>query len=135
MALRQGLVAAGISYGYEYALGYNPTVFRSAVAGLCGAADYYSKSKIFPAAGLKLDGYASYAGGAVAGGATYAAILSYFGAGDLTSSFIRGAIYAVGSHVLLSYISPDFFKIKFGAAIESQAQELSSGLMYKSPSL
>lgn len=121
MAIKQGVAAAAIAYGFELAAGYNPTIAKAAVAGLSGVADYYSKASLFPMLNLKIDGYPAMAAGAAAGGVSYAAALSYVaGIGDTTSSFLRGAMYAIASDIVLGYISPEFEFNKVLKAVGSQ---------------
>lgn len=135
MALKQAVVAAGLSYAVEYFGGMNPTPIRSVIAGACGAIDYYSKAKFLPMAGFMLEGNASYLAGAAAGGVAYGAMLSYFDAGTITSGFLRGALYAAGSDLILSYVSPEFKIKKIVDVVKREAKNVSDDLVYQSPSL
>mgnify|MGYP003462289073 CR=1 FL=1 len=135
MALKQAVVAAGLSYAVEFIGGFNPTPVRSIIAGACGAFDYYAKAKLLPMAGFMLDGNASYLAGAAAGGVAYGAMLSYFDAGTVTSGFLRGALYAAGSDLILSYISPEFKIKKIVDVVKQEAAAVTEDLVYQSPSL
>ena len=135
MALKQAVVAAGLSYGVEYFTNMNPTPMRSIIAGACGAIDYYAKARLLPMAGFMLDGNASYLAGAAAGGAAYGAMLSYFDAGTITSGFLRGALYAAGSDLILSYISPEFKIKKIVDVVKREAAAVTDDYVYQSPTL
>ena len=135
MALKQAVVAAGLSYAVEYFGNYNPTPLRSAIAGACGAFDYYAKAKLIPMAGLQLQGSAAYVAGAASGGIAYGALLSYFDAGTVTSGFMRGALYAAGSDLILSYVSPEFKDKKIIDVLRKAAASASDELLYQPPTL
>ena len=135
MALKQAVVAAGLSYAVEYFTNMNPTPVRSIIAGACGAIDYYAKAKLLPMAGFMLEGTSSYVAGAAAGGVAYGAMLSYFDAGTITSGFLRGALYAAGSDLILSYISPEFKVSKIVEVVKQEAMAVEEDLVYQSPSL
>jgi len=122
MALKQGLTAAAIAHGFEMFAGYSPTPLKAAIAGLSGVADYYSKTSVFPMLNLSISGLPAQAAGAAAGGASYAAILGYAVATgeDVTSLFMRGAVYAFTSDIALGYINPNFRVDKFLSAVSGQ---------------
>ena len=86
-------------------------------------------------AGFMLEGTASYVAGAAAGGVAYGAMLNYFDAGTITSGFLRGALYAAGSDLILSYISPEFKVAKIINVVTHEAMAVEEDLVYQSPSL
>ena len=139
MAIKQALAAAAISYGFEYATNYNPTIMRSAIAGLSGLADYYTKSMLLPSLNMKFDGYAAWAAGAAGGGASYAGVQYYIGNDlDMTSTFMRGAGYAIASDLVLSFLDSNFADNKAYSYFATTADGIGSKLSmikYSPPSL
>ena len=110
MAVKQAAAAAAaaMAYGYDYAMGSNPTLAKAAIAGVTDAADYLSKSMIFPRMGLQFNGYGTYAAGAVGGGLTFSGINYYLAGIEPTNTFLRGAGYALASDLLLTYLDKNF---------------------------
>ena len=125
MAVKQAAAAAALAYGYDYAMGSNPTFAKAAIAGLTGAADYFSKSMVFPRMGLQFNGYGAYAAGAVGGGLTFSGINYYLAGIEPTETFLRGAGYALASDLLLSYLDKNFADNKIYSYLGDVSNQLS----------
>ena len=105
----------------------NPTLLRAAIAGLSGVADYYSKANLFPAVGMNFNGYGAYIAGAAGGRAAYSGALYLLGASaSPTSTFARGAGYAIASDVLLSYLDKNFANNKAYQYFATTSNKISS---------
>ena len=128
MALMQGLTAAGLSYAVEYFMGYNPTLARSAFAGASGIADYYGKTVLTPSLGIGAEGFPVHIVGAAVGGAAYAGLIGQItgSSEEMTSLFMRGALYAFGSDYLLSYFNKEFKNQKLYQAVSSTANSFTA---------
>ena len=126
MAVKQAVAAGALAYGYDYAMGTNPTFAKAAIAGLSGFADYYSKSMVFPKLGPEFNGYAAYAAGAAGGGLVFSGINYYVAGIEPTNTFLRGAGYALASDLLLSYLDKNFSDNKIYSYLGEVTDQISS---------
>ena len=143
-AVKQGVVASAICYGFDYYSGYNYTYAGLVTAALAGMGDYYGKTLLLPkldiATGMAANpmSYKSYAVGAATAGAVFAGVASASEqAGDLKSEFLRGAMYGVASDIVLKFVDPFFVSSKFFDVASSASAAISSQLSsmeYKSTS-